>query len=88
MEDSVVIKLAAWIIVVLVGIVAYFLKTIHGDLKKLGENFQSFSVEVVKNYATKTDLHEAKENCSHERRRIHSRIDVIDERLREHEAKP
>ncbi|MBI3161251.1 MAG: hypothetical protein HYZ23_02015 [Chloroflexi bacterium] len=86
--SSVIYGIASGLIIILLGIVAYFLKTIHADLRSLGENFQDFTVEVVKNYATKTDLHEAKENCAHERRRIHVRIDEVDNRLRIHENKP
>ena len=72
-----------WLIGILLAIVAYFLRTIHMDLRALSVNFQKFSLKVAENYATKLDLHEAKDTCSSERRRLHGRIDDLDERFRE-----
>jgi len=85
-ESSALSTLAAvapWLIALLLSICAYFLRTLHVDLRKLIADFNSFNLKVVETYATKADLHDAQENCGFERRRIHKRIDDLDERVRD-----
>lgn len=65
----------AWAAVALIGMVAYLLKSIHGDLKELTKSFNDLAIAIPEKYVAKTEyLDDWRANAA-DHRRMHERID-------------
>ena len=67
--------LPAWAAVLLIGLVAYLLKSIHGDLKALTASFQALAIALPEKYVAKSEYLEDMRATSAGFRRVHERID-------------
>ena len=75
--ETALISAGSALILALLGIIAYFLRTIHSDLRTLTAAFNDFAQTVPRDYALKTDMTDLERECRDDHRRIHSRIDGL-----------
>ncbi len=75
--ENALLSIGSALILGLLGIIAYFLSTIHADLRTLTTAFNDFAQAVPRDYARKIDLTDLERECRDDHRRIHGRIDGI-----------